>query len=152
MTSLDSIVEQLVDIYYREEWWQSHSMTREQAIRYHRKMIETGNLVYYEEDGKVLGYYEAWKLNYEQFGRIICHERFTADGEDVQSGNICYLANVWIDKNYRNSGVFKVLMHIFYRQNYHCEYYVGEALRKKHSPVKVFKRADLKSRLFKEGF
>lgn len=151
LINLEPILDQLADIYFREEWWQSHQMNREQIKTYSKKMIEQGNLIYYEDAGKILGYCEFWKINFEQFGRIICHEKFLPYFEDVEHGQICYVANVWIDKNHRNTGVFKVLMHLFYKLNHHCEYYVGEAFRKKTAPVKVFKKADLKSKLFREG-
>ena len=145
------IVKQLVEIYFREEYWQENKMPEDIAYNYHKKLYEQGNIQVFEKDGLVLGYYEVWRINFEQFGRIICHIPFYADSEDVVNGNIAFVANTWIKSEYRNSYVYKVLRNLFFKHNFKCDYYCGEALRKKTQPVKVFKKSELLSKLFKEG-
>jgi len=147
---MKEIITQLVEIYYKEEWWQKNKMSHEEAYKYHEKRLNDGNIVCYIEDEKVLGYYEVWCVTYEQWGRMVCGE-LVGFNEDVVSGNVCVVNNVWIDKSLRRGKVFKSLMKDFYKKHCHCDYYVGHALRKKTQPIKVFKREDLKSNLFVKG-
>jgi hypothetical protein len=72
-------------------------------------------------------------------------ETFHATHENVETGKICYLANTWIEKSHRNSWVYKQLKLDFFRQNWDCEYFVGEARRKKTAPLKVFKKSEIMS-------
>lgn len=145
------IAEQLTNIYFREEWWQSHSMPYEEAIKYHTKLYNQGNIVVYQEDDKVIGYLEVWRINFEQFGKLVCHEHFSAYHEEINRGNIAYVANTWIQPDKRGGYVYKSLRNLFFRNNFMCNYYVGQALRKKTQPIKVFKKSDLSSKLFKTG-
>ena len=143
-------IEQLNDIHQKEEFWLKKKMPEEESLRYHSTMHERGNIVTAERDGKVVGYFEVWKINFEQWGRIVCHAPISGYLEDVQSGNIAYVANVWIDKAYRQGSVVKELKKKFFETTYMCDYFVGQALRKTASqPVKVFKKEDLVSRFYK---
>lgn len=145
------ILNQLLDVYYLEEPWQKNKMPVEEARKYHSNLLDSGNISYYEENEEVLGYVEYWKINYEQFGRIICGEPFSAYLEDVNSGNIAYVANTWIKEDERRGRVVRILKLMFYKNCCSCDYYVGEARRKRTGLIKVFKREDLQSRLFKRG-
>ena len=106
--------------------------------------LSKGRIITCEFDGKLLGYVESWRISFEQFGRLICKAGFPLDKEDIEHGNICYLANTAIDPAYRSSFVKKYLKDKFFEQNSDAEYFVGEALRKKHQPVKVFKNRKLR--------
>jgi ribosomal protein S18 acetylase RimI-like enzyme len=103
-----------------------------------------GRIIIFEIAGEILGYVESWRINFEQFGRIICHAGFPLDTEDIEHGNICYLANTAIHPDYRDSFVVKWLKERFFEQNEDAEYFVGEAIRKKHQPVKVFKNKHIR--------
>lgn len=145
-----NIEQQLTEIYYKEEWWQKNLMPEEEALKYHTKRFNDGNIVCYIENGKILGYYEAWCVNFEQWGRMVCGE-LVGFNEDVCSGKICVVNNVWIHKDHRRGKVFKALMRDFYKRHHNCDYYVGHALRKKTQPIKVFKKENLKSSIFIKG-
>lgn len=103
-----------------------------------------GRLIVCELDGVILGYVETWRLSFEQFGRIICKAGFMLDREDITSGPICYLANTAIHPDYRSSFVVKYLKQQFFERNSDATFFVGEALRKRHQPVKVFKNRNLR--------
>lgn len=143
ISQVNNIVVQLVDIYNEYEWWQKNKMPYEEAVKYHTKMFEQGNIQVYEVLGKILGYVESWAINFEQWGRIVCHAPFCSYSEDVNSGNIAYVANVWVHPNYRNGAVIAYLKKKFFEKNWMCEYFVGDALRKKTQPIKVFSKQDL---------
>ena len=145
-----TIVEQLNEVYWKEEWWQPHNETPAGITNYHQWMLDRGNIICYVEDGKLLGYCEFWRINFTQFGRLVCHTHFSAPFEDTLNGNICYVANAWIDKKYRMGKVYKDLRDRFFKLNCHCDFFVGEALRKKTQPIKVFTRKDFYDKYTKE--
>ncbi len=147
-----TIVEQLVNNYLSDnEWWHKNKLFREEATKYFDKLLKNGNILYYALQGKLVGYVEFWRLNFEQWGRIVCHVPFSAYHEDVEHGNICYVANVWIDKQYRHGRVMKILKYWFFKMNRDCEFFVGEALRKKTQPIKVFSYKEFINKYLKEG-
>lgn len=138
-----TIVDQLSEVYYKYEWWHKNRLNKIELDKYHIKLLDNNNIIYYEENGELLGYVEFWRINFEQFGRLICQCPFSAYLEDVQSGKIAYVANVWIKENVRHTHVARVLKLMFFNANENCEFFVGEARRKKSEPVKVFTRSAL---------
>lgn len=137
-----NVVNELVKVYFEHEWWQKEKLSEEEATDYHDCLLQKGRIVPLLLGSELVGYVESWRINFEQFGRLLCHEPFSAMWEDVQTGKICYLANIWIRKDHRNSWAIKMLRSKFFMQNFACDYFVGEALRKKTQPVKVFKRQE----------
>lgn len=135
-----NIIEQLVDIYLNKETWHKTKMSYEDAYKYHQTMFDRGNIIIWEKQGIVLGYVETWRVNFEQFGRLVCGCDFYADAEDCQTGKIAYLANTWIHENHRSTNVIKMLKIEWLRKHFVCDYFVGEARRKNCSPIKVFNR------------
>lgn len=151
-TNLNSIISQLVKIYQLEESWHDRKLSIQESARYFEKLLQDGNIFFYEENEEVLGYCEFWRLNYEQWGRYVCQESISPFSEDISLGNVCVVHNVWIRKDKRRSYVTKWMIEMFYRLNSMCDYYVGHALRKTQSqPIKIFKRSELKSSLFTKG-
>jgi hypothetical protein len=48
--------------------------------------------------GLILGYWQVWLINEEQANRILAGLPFDATREDISTGKIAFLANLWIDK------------------------------------------------------
>lgn len=140
----DEILTQLWE-FYEQETWHKTRIGREDADLYHAKLLAFGNILTVSEGDILLGYVEFWRINYEQFGRLICGEHFSAYHEDVQSGPIAYVANTFIRPEWRSTSCAKELKRAFFEANSHCTHFVGEARRKKSAPVKVFKREDIMS-------
>ena len=140
-----SLAEQLTNIYLREENWHDTKLSKEDAINYHERIIFSGNCITVEDGDFLVGYCEFWRINYEQFGRIICGERFSALTENITNGYIAYVANTFIRVDYRNGKVYKMLRDRFFEANRDCQYFVGEARRKKAGFIKVFNRKDVQS-------
>lgn len=138
-----TLAEQLTEVYLKYETWHKEKISKEEADKYHARLLSTGNIITVEKEGQLLGYVEFWRLSYEQFGRIIAGEPFSAYCEDVQSGHIAYVANTYILPEYRRGGVYRMLRDRFFEANKHCTHFVGEARRKKSAPVKVFKRSEV---------
>jgi hypothetical protein len=139
----NDILNQLWRIYIEEEPWHKTRLTREQFDLYTQKLIDLGNVVYFYDEDKVIGYFEVWLVSFEQLGRIICGEVFCADGENISSGDIAYLANVWCGKEYRQGVVIEDMKRTFFEKTLNCTHFVGEARRKSCAPLKVFKRKEM---------
>ena len=149
---MESVIEQLVDIHYKYENWIKNKLPVGEAHYYHLEMIQRRNIVWvHDKQNKVLGYCQFFRLNFEQWGRMVCHAPFYDLDENTTDGNICVVNNVWIHPDHRRSNVFIQLKELFYQENHHCEYYVGLAERKSANLIKVFKKSELRSKLFKEG-
>jgi hypothetical protein len=155
-----SVLSQLFDIYQTQEWWHKKKLGKEDFFRYTDKLLRSGNIFFVVDgvsptpDGtpRVVGYTEVWKIDYAQFGRLICGEDIKASEEDTQTGKLAYVANVWIDEAYRvgfgefiKVSVVKTMRRMYYEFTADVEYHCGQALRKTQSqPVKVFKAKLLK--------
>lgn len=134
-----TIVGQLNKIYFEEEWWQSHKETLAGITNYHQTMIDKQNLICYVENGEILGYYEIWKVNWKQLKSILKNKTFIAPFEDTLSGNICYLANLWVKKDCRKNYVFKKLKRIFNIHTESCDYFVGNET-KNNNRLRFYRR------------
>lgn len=127
---------------HRKEWWQDPSMSDEILASYFDNLIKSGNIILYIENDIVVGYVEFWRINFEQLGRILCGAKFLAESEDITNGSIAYLANVHVIEEHRLKEPIKILKESFFKRNFHCDYFVGEARRKKHQPFKCFSRKE----------
>jgi hemolysin-activating ACP:hemolysin acyltransferase len=58
-----------------------------------------GNILVYLENGRVVGYVELWFLNDFQLANVL-EDRFEAIGENLNNGKNCYVADIWIDKEF----------------------------------------------------
>lgn len=138
-----TLAEQLTEFYLNYETTHRQKLTREEAIKYHQKLLDLGNIITVSDGDILCGYVEFWRLTFEQFGRIICGEPFSAFNEDVQTGYIAYVGDVYIRPSYRRGSVIKMLRNRFVEANRACTFFVGEAKRKKSAPVKVFRRSEI---------
>jgi hypothetical protein len=114
-------------------------------------MLGRNAIIIYQQEDMVLGYFEVWLINFEQFGRLVAHAPFNQIDEDIISGNLAYVANTWIHPDFRQGAVYKILRNRFFLKCCKCDFFVGSALRKKTQPIKVFTRLQLHSKLFVEG-
>lgn len=142
-----SLIEQLVDIYFNEETWHEKRLSRIEAWKYHEFLLTSGNIITVSNSDTLCGYVEQYRLSFEQFGRIICGEPFSAMHENVQNGQVAYVANTFIRKKYRNGETYRMLRDRFFEFNKDCTHFCGIARRKKSAPVKVFKREQILERV-----
>jgi hypothetical protein len=152
ITEYKTVADQLSDIYFnKENWYLSEKLSKQEAYSYHENLYYKGNIEVYKVDDIVIGYVEFWKITFEQLGRIICHAPFSAYLENVTDGNVAYVANTYIEPAYRKSNVYYTLRNQFFKQCRHCDYFVGDARRKKTGLIKVYNKAQLVNKLYKEG-
>lgn len=142
MIDKENILDQLVDIYlHHEEWQGGNKVSAERARKCYEIAYDKGCIVLCLDSlEQVMGYGEFKKINYEQMGRIICEAPFDIEHEDITSGNIGWISGVYIKPEFRDGIVLDVLRTEFFKRTFRCEYFIGEARRKKSQPLKVFSR------------
>ena len=91
MIATQTIPEQLTEIYENFENWHAFKMSYDEALRYHTKRYNSGDIQVYQENGEVLGYYERHFVY-----------------------NVCFLDNAWIKEDCRRGKVFKELYRRFF--------------------------------------
>lgn len=138
-----SVVEQLLDIYSLETWHDTR-MPYLDALAYHDILLENGAITVAMENTMVLGYIEVWKINFEQLGRIMCGENFSAIHEDIYNGNIAFLANMWIRPEFRLGWVIKYLRLKFFGKYGDCRFYTGKTTKRSTAPFQVFRKDKLR--------
>lgn len=143
------VLDELLRFYHTldPDYTRNESMSENQLRDVYRVLLAKDRLrMVFDVNQTLLGYVESWRISFDQFGRLLCkHGRFDIAYEDVQHGPICYVANVTVDPLHRRGDVIRTLRDLYFQQNQDALYFVGEALRKKTQPVKVFKASDLKS-------
>ena len=141
----DAITSQLVTWYFDDaiEFWHEKRMSRMEAWKYHEKLLMEGNIITLADGNTLCGYVESLRLSFDQWGRIICGEPFSAYLEDVKSGPIAVCYNTYIRPEYRNTEVYRILRNKFIELNKNCRYFAGEARRKRAGFIKVFKRQEI---------
>ena len=133
------IVEQLVDIYMQENW-QKDKMSDFEAYKYHNTLLNSGNIKVYSPDWVVLGYIEVWFIDKEYLAYIISniHNSIKVDYNKILNGNIAYLANLYIDKNFRHTFVDKIMHNKFNEMTKHC--YLITGFDQKRDRVRTFNK------------
>ena len=129
----------LVRFYYDYDKFQGRKLSREKVANTIGVLLDKARIVYYADFGRIFGYIESYRINYDQFGRITCGQKFDVGTEDIESGPICYLANITVHPAHRRGSTISLLLDRFFAQNRGAEYFVGQANRKKMGLVKVFK-------------
>lgn len=137
------IVESLTDTYLNKENWHKNKLSKEQSDEYHERLLVQGNILTYIKDGELVGYLEFWRINTEQLGRIVCGIPVYTDEEDILSGNISFINNMWINPDNRHSNVFEVLACMFLSRNKDSEYFVAMRRLKHSHPIQVYRRDEL---------
>jgi hypothetical protein len=138
-TNFRSIATQLVDIYYSEEPWIKNRMHPDVALEYHLSQIQRGAIKVAEEMGIVLGYVQVFKITQEQVNRLLQHLPFNESTENITSGDIAFIHNLYIDKNFRGRTreTFKKLRKMFLEYVKDCTSVVGVE-QKYRERIKLF--------------
>lgn len=116
----------------------------EQSTALMQHLLDRNRIIAQLEGDEIIGFVESWRINFEQLGKTICYPGYAKDFKDwdINNGNICYLSNVVIHPKWRFKEVYKYLKNEFFIQNYACEFFIGQAYRKRHQPLKVFTRQE----------
>lgn len=138
--------------FYRKYNLVESGLSDDELEEYFHIVDKKGNL-FIERDagGRIIGFCEYWRINFEQFGRILCDGLIDARVEDTSSGQIAFVANVAVHPDWANGHLFTVMKNRFFTRNYHCKYFCGDSRRKKHHhTINVYKRNELMFKSNKE--
>ena len=121
-----SITEQIIDIYLNRMNNNLKKMPYDSCKYYFNKLLEQGNIIYHLVNDEVKGFGEYWLINRNQLLRIMRKERFDADSEQINRGRICYIADLWIDEEFRQGNVLSILKRELFTRTKNCSFYIGE--------------------------
>lgn len=143
------VLEQLYRIYVEGETYIPTRISKAEFFNYTDKLIRQGNIFFILDGERVVGYTEVWKINFDQFGRLLCGQDVSAEVEDVMTGKLGYVANIWVEPEYREGfgtmrGVVKAMRKMYYEFTKDVDYHCGQAKRKNAQLVKVFDAKKLK--------
>jgi hemolysin-activating ACP:hemolysin acyltransferase len=124
---IDQLV-QLVRIYLEEEIWHNSKLSENEARKYFETLFKKGRVLCVQRQGRVVGYVEWWNISKEQLQRALYGE-FHIGEEDINTGNICLINDVWIDPKWRNTEVAKELKNEIFRRNKNC-IFIGEEVKR----------------------
>ncbi len=144
------IPEQITFIYQNLELWHKNKLSEADSNIYHERLLLNGNIITYVEGDRLLGYVEFWRISAEQLGRIIVGDPIETDVEDITSGPICYINNMFILEDYRGGAAFEMLATMFLMKNRDASVFVACRNLKHNKPVQVYSRNDL-IRLYTKG-
>lgn len=144
------IPEQLTFIYLNQETWHKKKLSEAEANIYHERLLLQGNIITYGKDNVLVGYIEFWRINADQLGRIIIGDPILTDVEDIVSGPIAYINNMFVLEESRRGEAFEMLGSMFLAKNSDAEVFVACRNLKHHKPVQVYKKDEL-IRLYTKG-
>jgi len=106
------ILEQLIDYYYSDEF-NLNKGPLEDIKEYYIKLLNDRNIVYKTDGkGKLIAFIEFFLVNKEQAARLYYGEKFQPRDEDVTSGSICYINDIWINPENRLNGGSQIIRNL----------------------------------------
>jgi len=115
-----SIVEQLTEIYLKEEDWHEAKLSVEESDGYFRKLLSQGNIFYIARKGTLLAYMEVWFVAKEQLAQIMEGKPFHGSEEEVEDGQYAYVNSIYVKPEFRHLGIVNRLhrmAHVSKRKN-----------------------------------
>lgn len=125
---MNKIVNQLVEIYHNEESWHTNKLSMEDSVEYFVRLLSSGNIIIYMDNDILAGYVEFWRVTPEQFRKILDNKFFVFE-ENIVDGQICYISNVFIHKQYRRKQEIKYLKSMFLKINGNCRMFAGHEIK-----------------------
>ena len=133
---MNNLIEQLIKIYFNEEWWHKEKLNLQESWDYFRVLLAKDKIVVEVKNGKVIAYAEYWLINKDQLKKALKQEPFNILTENISDGNICHINSLWIDDNFRGNGVLKKLKSQLEEKDF--DYYSG--IEQKYNERKVTRR------------
>lgn len=137
------IVNQLTNIYLTKENWHVNKLSKEEADQYHERLLMQGNIITYVKEDKLIGYLEFYRINFDQWGRLVCGEKIAVLEENILDGKIAYINNMFVSEDERGLEAFNYLGRLFLSKCIDCNYFTTFRRLKKSQPIKVYKREEI---------
>ncbi len=135
------MINDIVNLYERrEDTTCLPKLSYAEAHRYFLRVYTEGLISTVYSNDTLTGYVEHWRITFEQFGKLICNAPFCIYEEDLDTGPLAFVRDIYILPEYRQRSAIQELKYKYWIANKHCDYFCGQALRKRTQPVKVFKK------------
>jgi len=106
---MEKIIKQLVEIYQGYDHWDKNKLNEFCSIRYFRKLLSQGNIIYIKRNNKILAYMEVWILDIKQLLRLLEGSTFHPYTENIVDGTYAYVSDIYIKEKYRGLGIVSKL-------------------------------------------
>lgn len=130
-----NLIEELV------KFWNLYAPFKDADEKYFNRLIECNRINYVSRE-TLIGVCESWRVDYEQLGRIMCHEPVDIFKENITDGPVAYVNNVIVHPNHRDGLVLKTLQAECFMKNFGAKYFGGNRL-KKTTPFRIYKREEV---------
>jgi len=130
------MIEQLMEVYLAQTNFPHLSIER--AEEYFRYLINKGNILTYEKEGRLIGFIEFWRINYEQVGRAVLGIPIYVMDEDISTGKVCYVSDLWVRPEERKGNLVLKMKKDLEEINKGCLFFIGK--RVKDNKISKFRR------------
>jgi len=138
-----TLAEKLSEFYHKYDPVHKGEDKERSRMLFQKLLDKKRVIVCLDAQEELIGFVESWRINEWLLGWYLCHRVYpNLDEVDIENGHICYLANTVIHPDYRFKYVYQYLKTEFFKQNYMCDFFIGQAFRKKHQPLKIFTRQE----------
>ena len=131
------IIDEITQIYLNSEHHKT-KLSEAEARRYYERSISLDLMQVYKQEGEIKGYVEIWRINDEQLQRLLFDRPFDFYSEDLKSGPIAYIADVWIKSGERSRSIIYKLYRMAREYGSECDYF-SPAHPNKHGYFKILK-------------
>ncbi len=128
---MNHIVNQLLEIYQNHQDCEVSKLSVTDSIEYFIRLLASGNIIIYMDGDIVAGYIEFLRIEPHQLKKILDKDFYTFE-ENITDGQICYISDLFIHKNYRRSTAIKYLKRMCMKINGDCRYFVGHERKYKN--------------------
>ena len=126
---MSSCVGQLVDIYLYHETWHKTKLTRKDAEKYYQKVWDEGCITTIKEDGLVIAYVEAYRLDKYGMAKVMNH-KLDVFSDVINEGEYCWIMDLYVARQHRCGKVMKQLKRKFFNRYNDVKYMMGEEIKR----------------------
>ena len=132
-----NIIESIVALYENILPKNPCMLPHQEAVEYFERLMMNGNIITYVKDGELIGFLEAWRINFSQLGRILCGLTLEHT-EDLLHGNVALITRMYIVPDSRNGEVFINMGRQFLDKNKDATHFIAFQSHKNHKPFQVY--------------
>ena len=129
-----NLIKELVKIYR----FKSHHvtpLTKKQSTKYFTRALKDGSIYYKVFKKRIIAYVEVWRLSFRQLEKLTL-KTFDYYNEDICSGDICYVADLYIDPDFRHTGMIREMK----KELFDTDFRMIAGKEAKRNRLRIFKR------------
>lgn len=108
------------------ETWHEQELTWDELVLYFKSCLDKNRLLYeLDAKGHVIAYCEYWCLDEARLGRIVLGEDYYPGHEDIETGDIIYIANLTVAPRYEQLGILRDFKQRILYRHPNARYFCG---------------------------